>query len=203
MQTKVLGVNKGGSEVSLRATEGGVIYTAPIALLWTTKGYSFSAMSTSSGAALVVRPSTVALSTLRNTSSDKVLVIERAFAHMLVGDAQVDYSMWICAHPPLSTVDTDDITARNNSNGRAAGGSQTTFDVGATVADDGWFPWGEGYTTVTDTTPGGILTAEIGGRLMVPSQASISLTVVATAATGLFTCGFQWFEVPVSELLVS
>ncbi len=197
------GNNQSGEEVRLQATEGGVLYTASYSLLWTAKGYGFQAMSTTSAAAVVVRPSTTSLVTLRNTSTTKVLVMERGFAHMLVGDSQSDYCLWFCVHPPLSTAQTNDITVRNPTNCGVAGGSSTTFDIDTAVADDGWFPFGQAYTTVTDTTPGGILTAEFGGKLIVPSMAAISLQVVASKNTGLFTAGFHWFEVPVAELLNS
>lgn len=203
MPIQAKGVNQLGAEVDLLATEGGVLYTSPIQTLWTAKGYGFQAMATSAVAGQVARPTTTAVATLRNCSSDKVLVIERVFAHNLVAAAQSDYGIWLCVNVALSTADSNDITVRNSTNGSAAGGSETTFDAGATVADGGWFPWGYSYTTVTVTTPGGQLIAEVGGRLMVQPQGDISVAVVSSVNTATFCCGFHWFEVPLSELLVS
>lgn len=203
MQTTIKALNQSGSEVACQATEGGVLYNAPLKLLWTAKGYGFQAMATAAVAALVVRPSTLSIATLRNTSASKVLVMERAFAHALVPAAQSDYALWLCVHPPVSTAGTDEITIRNSTNGGVAGGSETTFENAAAVAADGWFPWGNAYTTVTVTTPGGICIAEIDGRLIIPSMAAISISVVASVNTATFTCGFHWFEVPTAELLNS
>lgn len=188
----------GGEAVTIKTTEGGLF--APYSLLWTAKGYGFQAMATAAVAALVVRPSTLSIATLRNTSANKNLVIERAFAHNLVAAAVTTSVLWLCSHPPLSTAGTNEITVRNSTNGGTPGGSETTFENAATVADDGWFPWGQDAYVLTVTTPGGVLMAEIGGRIIVPPTASLSISVVSSVNTATFTCGFHWFEVPIGEL---
>ena len=202
MQTKILGVNQSGAEVNLLASEGGLLAGLPYQVLWTAKGYGFQAMATAAVAALVIRPSTLSIATLRNASTDKVYVMERAFAHNLVAAAQSDYNIWLCLHPSTCAVGTDEITVRNRTNGAVAGGSSSTFENAATVVADGWFPWGGAYTTVTVTTPGGLLVAEIGGRLIVPPNCAISISVTASVNTATFCCGFHWFEVPESELAI-
>lgn len=204
METKIKAVNSAGTEVNLRASEGGILASLPYGVLWTAKGYGREAMATSAVAALVVRPTTVAIATLHNNSgSGKVLVIERAFGHNLVGTANSVYSIWLCVHPVGMAAPTNDITVRNSTHGAAAGNSSTRFDNGATVIDDGWFPWGGSEHTVTITTPGGVIYAEVGGRIVIPETAGISLSVVADVTGATFTCGFHWFEVPATELAVA
>jgi len=203
MQTQIRALNASGTEVGLRASEGGILASLPYYVLWTAKGYGHQAMNTAAIAALVVRPSTVAMVTLRNNSANKVLVIERAFAHNLVGVAGSSYGIWLCVHPEGMAAVTDDITVRNSTNGGAAGGSETSFDIEATVVADGWFPWSDSGHAVTVTVPGGQVEAKVNGRIIIPSTAAISLQVVADATGATFTSGFHWFEVPTSELLNS
>lgn len=194
---------RASADVDLRATSGGMLYTVPYSLAWTARGYGVQAMAAAAVAALVVRPSTTAMATLRNQSSNLVLVIERVFAHNLVTTAAEGYShIWLCSHPVGSGTVTNDITARNRTNGKAAGGSATYFDNGATVGDDGWFPWPDvvGQAEATGVLPGAAVLANVNGRIIVPPTAAISMTVVSSVVGNTFTPGFHWFEVPESEL---
>jgi hypothetical protein len=159
-------------------------------------------MATSAVAAVVVRPSTTAMATLYNNSGSRNFVIDRVFAHNLVAAAQSDYCIWLCVNPVGMTAPTNDITVRNSLSGKVGGG-QGVFDNGAMVVADGWFPWGYAYTTVTVTTPGGVLIAEVGGRIIIPPTAAISMSVVASVNTATFCGGFSLYEVPESEFAVS
>lgn len=160
-------------------------------------GGGWQAMATSAVAAVVVRPSTTAMATLYNNdvSQNRSLIMDAAFAHNLVGAANSVYSIWLCVHPVGMAVPTNDITARNSLSGRPAGGGAVTiFDNGATVVADGWFPWGLSEHTVTVTTPGGVVQADIAGRIIVPPTAAISMHVVADVTGATFTAGFRWYE---------
>ena len=194
------------ADVNVRGSSGGLLFNMPYSLAWTAKGYGYQAMATAAVAALVVRPTTVAMATLRNQNSNKVLVIERAFAHNLVTSAAEGYShIWLCLHPASSGAITNDITVRNSTNGGEAGGSNTFFDNGATVTDNGWFPWPDviGQAEATGTLPGAAVLANVNGRLMIPPTGAISLQVVSSVTANTFTAGFHWFEVPESELALS
>lgn len=83
MKSQIRALNQAGDEVSARSTEGGILYTAPIFLLWTAKGYGKQARNTAAVAALVDEPTTTALATLFNNESGggKHYVIERAIAY--------------------------------------------------------------------------------------------------------------------------
>jgi hypothetical protein len=200
MQTKIRALGPDGVEVDLKATKGGQLYIIPPTVVWTAKQYGYSAMATAAVAALVVRPTTTAMATIFNNDSTKYCVIDRAFAHNLVAVANSNYGLWLCVHPVGMTKPTNDITVRNNLGGKAAGGSSVIFDNGASVVDDGWFLWGEQGTTITVTTPGGHLMAEVGGRIILPPTAGLSAQVVAITTSATFTVGFSWYEVPPSEL---
>lgn len=190
-------------DVLAKATEGGIQLTMDHRVAWTAKGYGFQAMATAAVAALVVRPSTVAMATLRNQNTNKVLVIEEVFGHNLVAVANSAFSIWLCSHPVSMGAITNDITVRNSMNGKDAGGSNTYFDNGATVTDDGWFPWGLSDHTVTVTVPGGVVIAPVNGRIIVPPTGGISMQVVGGTTSVTITAGFRWYEVPVSELINS
>ena len=201
MQTVIKAYEPNGAEVGVKATLGGALYNAPPQVIWTAKGYGRQAMATAAVAALVVRPTTVAMVTLFNNST-KNFVIERAFGHNLVGVANNSYGIWLCVHPVGMATPTNDITVRNKTNGGNAD-TEGIFDIEATVIDNGWFPWGKSGQTVTITTPGQQIEAEISGRIILPPTAAISLQVVATATGTTMTCGFHWFAVPATELSLS
>ena len=115
MQTKVRAVNQAGTEVDLKATEGGILVNLPAAVLWTAKGYGYQAMSTSAIAALVVRPTTTAEFTLFNNESGggKHYVIERFMVHQLVSKAaEAFFGLWVCSHPVGMTAPTIDTYLR-------------------------------------------------------------------------------------------
>jgi len=192
----------GRKEVEAKGSEAGSLITIEQRVIWTAKGYGFQAMATAAVASLVVRPSTTAMATLRNNSPDKVLVIDEAFGHNLVGVANSAFSLWLCSHPASMAAVTDDITVRNNLYGGGAGGSQTSFDNGASVVDNGWFPWGVSDHTVTVTTPGGVVIAPVNGRIIVPPTGGISVQCVANTTGVTITAGFRWYEVPINELVI-
>ena len=192
-----------GGSAYAEGTEGGILGMVPYSLLWTAKGYGFQAMATSAVAALVVRPTTTAMATLRNNSSNKNLVIEEVFAHNLVTTAADGYgNIWLCSHPTGMSAITNDITVRNSMNGNTAGGSETSFDNGATVTDDGWFPWPDvaAQAEAAGVLPGACTLARVHGRIIVPPTGGISMTIVASVVGNTFCGGFRWYEVPVSEL---
>jgi len=206
MQTKIRGMKSVAAvEVDLKATEGGALHNADLARIWTAKGYGFQVMSTGAVAALVVRPSTLSAITLYNAEAGggKIYVIERVMAFNLVSTAAAAFwSIWLCSHPVNMTAPTgNNITIRNNTRGVAAGGSSSILDTAETVADDGWFPWGPiGQSEATGVLPSGAVSAEVGGRIMVPPGAGLSVQVVSSAVGQTFTHGIHWFEVPQSEL---
>jgi hypothetical protein len=189
-----------GDEVDVKATERGMLHNLPYKVVWTAKGYGWQAMATSAIAALVVRPSTTAAATLFNNSTDKNYVIERVMTHQLVSAAaESRFGIWLCVHPVGMTAPTNDITVRNNTRGLTAG-TEGIFDNGATVVDDGWFPWGESRDVEpTGVLPGAQVCAEINGRIILPPTSAISAHIVASSVNEDFTIGFHWFAVPISE----
>ena len=163
----------------------------------TREGGGWQAMATAAVASLVVRPDTVAMATLWNgePAGGKSLIIDAVFAHNLVAVANSSYGIWLCVHPEGMAAPTNDITIRNSLSGRrATSGARTFFDNGATVVDDGWFPWGGADKVVTVTVPGGQLTAEISGRIIIPPTAGLSMQSVASTTAVTITAGFRWYE---------
>ncbi len=202
MESTMQALNPEGIETKLRCTKGGQLFNLPPEIVWTAKGYGYQSMATAAVAALVVRPTTVAMATIFNNEAagGKYYVIERVFAHNLVGVANSAFQLWLCVHPVGMTKPTNDITINNNTAGKAPGGSSAIFDNGATVVDDGWFIWGEQGQTVTVTTPGGSLLAEVRGRIILPPTAALSIHVTGSTTGATFTAGVHRFEVPASEL---
>lgn len=191
----------GGDQVYAEGTEGGVALTADITRDWTAKGYGWQAMATSAVACLIVRPTTVAIMTFYNNTA-KNFVIERVFAHNLVSIANGQFGIWLCVHPTGMTAPTNDITIRNSTIGLAAG-AEGIFDAGATVVDNGWFPWGVSNYSVTATVPGTLAEANVNGKIIVPPTAAISASCVGQTAVVTVTMGLHYFSVPVTEFALS
>ena len=169
----------------------------------TRSGSGYSAIATAAVAALVVRPSTVAAITIWNGETGpgaRSYVIDRIFTHNLVSTGALSFfGMWACIHPAGMTEPTKDIapSASNltGSRGQAYTG-KAIVDVGATVVNDGWYPWSDSVEVTTATVlPGAHLTADIQGRLIVPPQGAISIQVVCSLVTQTFTSGVSWNEI--------
>jgi hypothetical protein len=201
MKSQIRAIKPDGSEGDVKMSTGGTLYSINTPRVWTAKGYGWSAIATSAVAALVVRPSTTAAVTLFNNTT-KNFVIERAFSHNLVGVANSSYGIWVCVHPVGMTAPTNDITIRNSTSGLTAG-TEGIFDVGATVVDNGWFPWGDAGHAVTVTVPGGQIEAKIDGRIVLPPTSAISLQVVADTTSATFCSGLHWYSVPITEFAVN
>lgn len=171
----------------------------------TRRGDGWSAMNTTAIAALVVRPDTVANFTLFNNNpsgSGVCFVIDRAFAFNLVSTTALvsPAGLWLCVHPPMAAP-TNDITARASSSGKVTSNSSNAIcDTGATVADNGWFPWGLTSQSAVGVLPGSILTADIEGRIIVPPQCGVSTQVVSADTGETFTSGFSWYVVRDMEI---
>ena len=205
MDAEIKAQNSVGADVGIKATEGGILHILPSQVVWTAKGYGKQAMATAAIAALVARPTTTSMLTIYNPSSNsRHLVIERVFAHNLVGVAGSSYGIWLCSHPIGMTAPTgNNISVRNSTSGIAAGGSATIVDTAEAISNDGWFPWGDSGHAVTVTVPGGSIAPEVGGRIIVPPSAGLSIHIVADTTGATFTTGFHWFEVPTTELVVA
>jgi hypothetical protein len=187
-----------GQEVYTKSTEGGALHFTDQARIWTAKGYGWQAMATSAVASVIVRPSTTAIITFYNNTS-KNFVIDRVFAHNLVSIANGQFGIWLCVHPIGMTAPTNDITVRNSTSGLTAG-TEGIFDNGATVIDNGWFPWGENSTSVTATVPGSLAQALVDGKIIIPPTAALSASCVGQTAVVTVCMGLHYFSVPVSEM---
>lgn len=201
---QITGKRGGGSgeEVDIRATRGGSLHIAqmlPSGALLTALGGSYQVMSVTAVAALVVRPDTTAAFTLFNDESGggKSYIVERAMAFNLVSTgAQTFAGIWLCVHPVGMTKPTADITAIKSLSGKSGYAGSAVLDTGATVIDDGWFPWGvSSEAEEAGVLPGGVMCADIRGRIIIPPQGGLSLHIVSGLVGDTFTHGFHWHEV--------
>lgn len=193
-----------GQATSIKATRKGDLYVAqglPSGAVLTAQGVGWQGQATAAIAGLVVRPSTTAAFTLWNgeAGGGKSYVIERVMVHQLVsGAAESRFGLWLCSHPIGMTAVTADITAIKSTRGISSYGGNARLDNGATVVDDGWFPWGDSVDIEpTGVLPGAQICAEINGRIIVPPTAGLSAHVVASTVNEDFTIGFHWYEVQI------
>uniref|UniRef100_A0A6M3LX20 Uncharacterized protein n=1 Tax=viral metagenome TaxID=1070528 RepID=A0A6M3LX20_9ZZZZ len=84
-------------------------------------------------------------------------------------------------------------------NGNYTAGTEGIFDAGATVVDNGWFPWGENSQSVTATVPGSLAQALVNGRIVIPPTAALSMSSVAQTAVVTVCMGLRYYSVPLTE----
>ena len=187
--------SKGGVDGDLAVSQ-----YMPAGALVTSTGAGYQAMTTTAGAALVVRPTTVPLATLYNgeNGGGKSYIIERAFTHCLVSSAASEsrFAIWLCVHPAGTDEDiADTITTKNNTAGKAGYAGNANLALATAVADDGWFPWSVSQDVEpTGVLPGAVAIAEVNGRIILPPRASLSIAVVASLVSCTFVAGFHWYE---------
>lgn len=191
----------GGGEVDINANRHGDLLIAsglPPYTEMTRQGKGWQAMTTSAVACLIARPGVTALLTLWNgeEGGGPSYVIDRLFAQQLVSAAAAArWGLWACLHQSMAAVDAD-ITAIKGLSGKANYGGKARLDVGATVVDDGWFPFGEQHDVeATGTLGGGQVDVRIEGRLIIPPQHGLSLHGVASSVDVDLNVGFAWYEV--------
>ena len=202
---KIRSGSDAGEEKALAVSDLGDQYViqggTPYAEL-TRQGGGYSAIATAAVVGLIVRPSTVAAFTVWNgeSSGGKSYVIDRLFTHNLVSTAALSfYGIWACVHPAGMTNPGEDIAASasnvTGNSGKPYNGN-AVIGVAETVVDNGWYPWTDSTeVTTAGALPGSHLVAEVAGRLIVPPQGGISVTVVASLNTQDFTSGASWYEV--------
>lgn len=192
----------GGSqkEVDLGATREGTLHVAQRAAPYAEiarQGEMWSVMNTSALAALVVRPGTLSNLTLHNLDDALSLVIVRAFFFNLVSTAaQARSGLWLCSHFKAAAPTASILVAKGATGKQISdAGLRVIVAVGATVADDGWFPWGDSV----DLEPTGILPGtqkdvDVNGKLIVPPLHAISTQVVSGVVGNTFTTGFMFYK---------
>ncbi len=182
--------------------EGGLLVTPTFSpeIELARRGNGLSAMTTSAVAALVARPTTLAIATLKNDEpgGGKSYIIEAVMAFNLVSTALAEgASIWLCVHPVgFTEAITNNITARGNNTGRpAVNPGNSLFGTEDTVPDTGWFPWGPHLPiTLVGVTPSGAIVAPVDGKIILPPSAALSIQVVAGLTTDTFTVGARWNE---------
>lgn len=190
-----------GEEVYQKGDRYGNAYIAqalPSYAVLSKEGNGWQVMATAAVAALVVRPSTVALGTLWNGEADggKSYIIDRIFAQQLVSAAAASrWGIWACVHPIGMAAPTADITAIKSMAGKTSYGGTARFDVDATVVDDGWFPWGDSKDVEATGALGGAQSCPlIEGRIILPPSAGLSIHIVASSVDEDFCVGVSWYE---------
>lgn len=196
----MLGLSRTSSyQAQLHANEKNELLVAhglPYGVEATRKGSRWSTMSTSAVAGLVVRPSTTAAFEIFNgySAGDKSLIIERLFWFNLVSTNVVEgFSGWAAVTASKAAVTSGSFVVRGASGKSYAG--PVIAAASTTVVDSGWFPWGNAYQKgAGGVVPFGALTAEVGGRIIVPPQCSLCLHVVSSLTGQTFTQGAEWIE---------
>jgi len=205
-ETRVLGrVRQDQSDKPPELDGKGNVFIAhgfPTGAEMTRRGNCYSVIATAAVAGLVVRPDTVAALYLYNgeqAGSNKCYIVDRLFSHCLVsGNEEGRFALWACIHPAGSTAATSELAASATNitgpygktyNGRAI------IELGATVVDNGWYPWGYSIDyEKTGVLPGAGVSVEVGGRLIIPPTGAISLHVVASINDSTYCSGLSWYE---------
>lgn len=163
----------------------------------TRSGIGWSTMQTSATAALVVRPTTVTGLELWNGSNQLSMVVDRLFSHELVTSTTGlggGAGIWAMVTTPKASPSSASLVIVGTSNKGYSGAVVNA--VGTTVTANGWFPYGTALKkeSAGAVVPGGQLEALIEGRIIVPPQCSLCVTVVSGYAADTFCSGATWYE---------
>ncbi len=155
----------------------------------------WSSMAILAVAQLVVRPTTVAAFEIWNGYTDKSLIVEDIFTFNLVSSAVVEsFSIWAQVTAPKAAPSAGANVTINGMNGKPYGGA-VVCGLGTTVIANGWRPYGTSPPIALGAaTPGGALTANIDGRLIVPPGCSLCIHTVGSTTAWTFQNGGSWFE---------
>lgn len=164
----------------------------------TRDGGMYATMATSAVAALVARPTTTAALEIYNNMTQASLVITRLFSHWLVqsttalGSGSGLYAMVTLP----KAAPTDAALAVTSLSGKPATTKHVLTAASTTVADNGWFPYGNSvkHESAGAVVPGGILEARLDGEIIVPPQCSLCIHVVSGYTGDTFTSGAAWQE---------
>ena len=204
MQTRIKAIREGGSgeEVNLKTGVRGDLhvsdYLAPYGTL-TSLGMGMIVGCTSAVATLQVIPTTTSLLTLFNGEAPGGLsyIIDRFFGSRWASGSinAGGITIWACIHHAGQTMGTADLTI-DTLDGDPYGGNGIA-DVGATVHNDVWYPWGPScdYTGAIDN--GNAINYDVQGRIVIKPTYAVSLHAVSGDNGITVKIGLSWHEVQI------
>ena len=166
------------------------------------RGDSWWASTTTAAAPVTAIPTTAALIGLWNGDDEKSYIIDSAFVVVVVATAAVQ------AHGLMANISTspvlaalaNTITVRNLFANRPYAGNARvavgiTLDAANGVAAN-WMQLGTSVSATNTTQVGEQNDIDIGGKIILPPNGQLALTVLAGAATASsLQLGFRWHEV--------
>lgn len=165
-------------------------------------GLIYSVMTASAFAPVAAVPTTTAALEIWNASTVYEYEVLDLFAFQLLSTAATQtYSIWaqisqpVVAGPSITALTV--FSANGGSSYSAAAGSpRLRTGVGTTVVANGWRVWGSVQSWGTAAaTPGNGWSAEVNGKLVIPPQCSLCVTVAGSIATASsFHCGATVLE---------
>lgn len=159
----------------------------------TRRGLRYGTMATAAVAGLVVRPTTVAALEIYNNHATKSMVVDRIFSQMLVSTNVIESAILYAMVTRPKAAPTDAALAITSLSGHPAATRMVMTAASTTVVDNGWYPYGEGFTKgAGGVVPHGGLTAEINGRIIVPPTCALCLHVLSSLVGQTFTSGAIW-----------
>ena len=196
------------TELSAQATDAGEALVAASMAPYeetTRSGYHLHCTATTATAGVVALPTRAAGIAMWNSAEDdgKVIVIDAIYAIAATGHATA-----LCTAALICVVGQTDVVEiartliprKNNGNGPAydavaniAAGGGTVLDAVTGVAI-GWIGIGPTHHFTVTNTPGVVLWADVGGRIIVPPARAFGVNVIASYIGPTWNCGIMWHE---------
>lgn len=128
-------------------------------------------------------------------------VLDLYAAQILSTAAQQTYAIFAQVSKPVAAGPSVTALSVFSCNGlqsysAGAGSGRLVTGVGTTVVANGWRPWGNPQAWgLATATPGNAWSAEVNGKLVVPPQSSLCISIVGALATAsTFQCGATLLE---------
>lgn len=195
-----------GQEVSGQATDAGDALVAAAMAPYeeiTRGGRSYHVQNTTPTASVVALPTTTAGIGFWNSADDNGVsaIIDYIWATNIVGHSTLGQAglIYVVGQTSVAALTSAFTVRKNNGKGpgadnmllAATGGAILDAVTGVAI---GWLPCGQTSNHSVVSLPGAVLTADIGGRIIVPPGRQFGVNVMASNTQFTWNIGVMWHE---------
>ncbi len=195
-----------GNEISVEATADGETLVAAAMSPYeeiTRSGKAYHVQSTTPTNSVVALPTTTAGIAFWNSADDEGVsaIIDYIYAINIVGHSTLGQAALIYVVGQTNVAALTSAFTVRKSNGKGPGSDNKLLGAtGGAVLDSvtgvaiGWVPCGQTSNHSVVSLPGAVLTADIGGRIIVPPGRQFGINVIASNTQFTWNIGVMWHE---------
>lgn len=169
----------------------------------TRSGVSFHVQNTTPTASVVALPTTTAGIGFFNTADDGGVsaIIDYIWATNIVGHSTLGQAhlIYVIGQTSVAALSADFVVRKSNGKGPGSD-NKLVAKAGGAILDSvtgvaiGWVPCGQTSNHSVVSLPGAVLSADIGGRIIVPPGRQFGVNVMASNTQFTWNIGVMWHE---------